>query len=348
MSASTPSRIGVVGYGAGGHRFHVPYIQAVDGWELAGVVTRSPERRAILAAEAPGVPAFDSLDALIDSGVDAVVITTPPDTRRELVLRALKRGVHVVADKPFAPTAEGARELQAAAERSGRILTAYQNRRWDTDLVTLKKVIDDGRLGEIWRVSSRMDQDDSGTLETGPAHGLLRDLGSHLVDQMAHLFGPVERVSAHLDITSVDGVEVDCGFDLALHHASGAFSRVASSKINHLEGRELIAYGDLGSYESRMDDVQTAQIDAGLRPASATDAPDWGLEAEERWGVLHTAEGSTPVPSARGDYSEYYRTLLAAVRGESAPPVLLEQAVHTVEILDAARESARTGHTVSI
>ncbi|WP_371030991.1 Gfo/Idh/MocA family protein [Pseudoclavibacter sp. JSM 162008] len=347
MSASTPSRIGVVGYGAGGHRFHVPYIQAVAGWELAGVVTRSPARRAILATEAPGVPAFDSLDALLDAGVDAVVITTPPDTRRELVLHALERGVHVVADKPFAPTVEGARELQAAAERSGRILTAYQNRRWDTDLVTLKQVIDEGRLGEIWRVSSRMDQDDSGTLETGPAHGLLRDLGSHLVDQMAFLFGPVERVSAHLDITTVGGVDVDCGFDVALHHASGVFSRVASSKINHLEGRELIAYGDLGSYESRMDDVQTSQIDAGLRPVSAA-AADWGVETEERWGVLHTAEGSTPVPSARGDYSEFYRQLLAAVRGEAAPPVLLEQAVHTVEILDAARESARTGLTVTL
>ncbi|WP_424466415.1 Gfo/Idh/MocA family protein [Pseudoclavibacter helvolus] len=346
MNASPRSRIGVVGYGAGGHRFHVPYIQAVDGWELAGVVTRSPERRATLAAEAPGVPAYDSLDALIDTGIDAVVITTPPDTRRELVLHALERGVHVVADKPFAPTADGARELHAAAERHGRILTAYQNRRWDTDLVTLKRVIDDGRLGEIWRVSSRMDQNDPGSLETGPAHGLLRDLGSHLVDQMAFLFGPVERVSAHLDVTTVDGVDVDCGFDVALHHASGVFSRVASSKINHLEGRELIAYGDLGSYESHMADVQTDQIDAGLRPASAADT--WGLEAEERWGVLHTVDGSTAVPSERGDYSEYYRSLLAAVRGEAAPPVLGEQAVHTVEILDAARESARTGLTVAM
>ncbi|PPG05477.1 dehydrogenase [Pseudoclavibacter sp. RFBI5] len=346
MSASTPARIGVVGYGAGGHRFHVPYIQAVKGWELAGVVTRSAERRAILATEAPGVPAFDSLDALLDAGVDAVVITTPPDTRRELVLRALERGAHVVADNPFAPTAQGARELQAAAERSGRILTAYQNRRWDTDLVTLKQVIDEGQLGDIWRVSSRMDQDDSGTLETGPAHGLLRDLGSHLVDQMAFLFGPVERVSAHLDITEVDGVEVDCGFDVALHHANGVFTRVASSKINHLDGRELIAYGDLGAYESRMDDVQTAQIDAGLRPASA--AAGWGVEAEARWGTLHTTEGSQQIPSARGDYAEYYRMLLAAVRGESAPPVPIEQAVHTVEILDAARESARTGLTVEI
>ncbi|GAB3286500.1 Gfo/Idh/MocA family protein [Pseudoclavibacter terrae] len=348
MSASTPSRIGVVGYGAGGHRFHVPYIQAVEGWELAGVVTRSPQRRAILATEAPGVAAFDSLDALLDSGVDAVVITTPPDTRRELVLQALERGVHVVADKPFAPTAEGARELQAAAARSGRILTAYQNRRWDTDLVTLKQTIDAGSLGEIWRVSSRMDQDDSGTLETGPAHGLLRDLGSHLVDQMAFLFGRVERVSAHLDTATVDGVDVDCGFDVALHHANGVFSRVASSKINHLEGRELIAYGDLGSYESHMDDVQTAQIDAGLRPASAAAATDWGIEAEGRWGILHTAAGSTAVPSARGHYSEFYRQFLAAVRGEGPAPVPLEQAVHTVEILDAARESARTRRTVTL
>lgn len=339
-----PRRIGVVGYGAGGRWFHVPYILAVPDWELVGVVTRSADRRALLAEEAPGVAAFDSLDELIDAGVDAVVITTPPQTRRELVLRALERGVNTVADKPFAPDAAGARELAAVAAESGVLLTVFHNRRWDTDVRTLADVISRGELGEIWRVTSRFDLDDPATLEAGPAHGLLRDVGSHLVDQMIALFGPVARVDSHLDMTSIDGTEVDCGFVVTLHHRGGVTSTVSSSKLNHLHEREIIAYGSQGAYVSRMSDVQTRQIWAGLRPATTTIG--WGVEDRERWGTLHAGGGVTSVPSAAGDYTEFYRGLLRAVRGEGGLPVTLESAVHTVEVLDAARQSATEGRTI--
>ncbi|HSO68308.1 MAG TPA: Gfo/Idh/MocA family oxidoreductase, partial [Arachnia sp.] len=135
-------RIGVVGYGMGGRIFHAPFIQAAEGLDLAGVVTRSPERRAEVAADLPGVPVFDSVGALLDSGVDVVSITTPPETRRELVLEAAERGVGIVADKPFAPSAQDARELVAAVERLGAPLAVFHNRRWDTDVRTLKALLD--------------------------------------------------------------------------------------------------------------------------------------------------------------------------------------------------------------
>lgn len=339
-------RIGVVGYGAGGRWFHVPYILAVADWELVGVVTRSPDRRALLAAEAPGVAAFDSLDELIDAGVDAVVITTPPETRRELVLRALERGVNTVADKPFAPDAGGARELADAAAKAGVLLTVFHNRRWDTDVRTLAEVISGDELGQIWRVTSRFDLDDPATLEAGPAHGLLRDVGSHLVDQMITLFGTVARVDAHLDMTSIGGSEVDCGFSVTLHHSGGIVSTVSSSKLNHLHEREIIAYGSQGAYVSRMSDVQTRQILAGQRPA--TTQTGWGVEDRERWGTLHTADGVRAVPSAVGDYADFYRGLLRAVRGEGELPVSLESAVHTVEVLDAARTSSAEDRSILI
>lgn len=348
-------RIGLVGYGVGGQWFHLPYIQAAKEWEIAGVVTRNAERRAVLAEEAPGVPTFDSLDALIDSGVDAVAITTPPETRRELVLRALERGVHVVADKPFAPDAEAARELVEAAERAGRILTVFQNRRFDTDLVTLKGVLASGELGEIWRSDFVLDQDDPGTLEVGPAHGLLRDLGAHVVDQVIHLFGPVARVDAHLDWVPVGDDRVDVGFALGLHHASGVYSAVSSSKLGRRSERGMIVYGSEGSYASRMHDVQFDQILAGLRPATAP-AGVWGVEDPERWGVLSTAAGSRAVPSAKGDYTEYYRRFHAAVAavtsgtpiGEAEPPVKPAEALHTLAVLDAARRSDAEGRCVEL
>ncbi len=127
---------------------------------------------------------------MLDAGVDAVTITTPPHTRRELVLEAIAAGVHVVADKPFAPDAASARELAEAARQAGVLLNVYHNRRRDADILTLAGVIASGELGEVWRVHSIMDQDGADTLETGATGGLLRDLGSHLVDQMLLAAGP--------------------------------------------------------------------------------------------------------------------------------------------------------------
>ncbi len=195
----SPIRLGVVGYGAGGRFFHAPFIAAAEGVELAGVVTRSPVRRAEVEQDWPGVPVFESLGALLDSGVDAVTITTPPETRRALVLEAIGAGVHVIADKPFAPSAEVGRELAEAAEAAGVLLSVFHNRRWDADVRTLAAVIESGRLGELWRVHSRFDLDDPATLEAGPGGGLLRDIGSHVVDQMVWLLGDVRSVNAHLD-----------------------------------------------------------------------------------------------------------------------------------------------------
>lgn len=338
-------RIGLVGYGAGGRLFHLPYIQAAAEWRIAGVVTRSPARRAQLVEEAPGVPAFDSLDDLLDAGVDAVVISTPPGTRRELVLRALARGAHVVADKPFAPHLSGARELADAARAADRVLTVFQNRRWDTDLVTLRGVLESGALGTPWRAELVLDQDDPGTLESGPDDGLLRDLGAHVVDQAIQLFGPVARVDGHLDWLDVDGGRIDVGFALGLHHGSGVYSAVSASKLGRRSERRMVVYGSEGSYASRMHDVQFDRIMAGERPAAAA---QWGVEREERWGVLSTAAGERRVPSAAGDYSAFYRGLHAAL-AEGAPlPVRLDEALHTIAVLDAGRKSDARGRSIEV
>src|SRR4029077_21256383 len=134
-------RIGVVGYGTGGQNLHTPFIEAAEGVELVGVVARSAARRGAVARDWPGVPIYDSLTELLAAGVDAVTITTPPATRRELVLEAIAGGGHVIADKPFAPTASAARELERAAQDAGVMLSVYHNRRWDSDIRTLHSVI---------------------------------------------------------------------------------------------------------------------------------------------------------------------------------------------------------------
>lgn len=340
-------RIGVVGYGTGGQHFHTPFIAAAEGCKLAGVVARAPATVAKVNADWPGLPVFPSLAAMIEAGVcDAATITTPPETRRDLVLEAIAGGLHVVADKPFAPDAAGGRELGAAAEAAGVTLGVYQNRRFDADLQTLKKVIDDGRLGEVWRIHSRMDQDGAHTLEPGPTGGLLRDLGSHVVDQMVYLLGPVAVVDAQLDIVDLPEGPTDASFTLTLRHESGAHSHLSASKLNHVDARELRAYGALGSYLSSTTDIQAQDIFAGKRPAD--DLAAWGYEPESAWGTLHTAAGAETVPSEQGRYHDYYAAFARAVADGTPPPVTAEVGAATLAILDAARESAVSGRSVTL
>ncbi len=339
-------RLGLVGYGAGGRHFHAPFILAADGVDLAGVVARAPATVARVQADLPGTPVFPSLAAMISAGgLDAVTITTPPDTRRDLVLEAIGAGLHVVADKPFAPSAEAARKLDAAAKAKGVVLGVFHNRRYDADFRTLRRIVADGRLGRVWRVHTRMDLDEPETLEAGATGGLLRDLGSHLVDQMLVLLGPAVAVDAQLDMVELPAGATDAGFTLTIRHAGGAHSHLSASKVNRIAAKEYRAYGAAGSYVSSASDVQARSIFAGRRPAD--DPAGWGYEPEANWGTLRTAAGAEGVPSEQGRYHDYYEAFARAARDGAPPPVTAEEATRTLAVLDAARESAATGRSVA-
>lgn len=346
MTSAAPIRLGLVGYGVGGRYFHAPYIDAADGVELVGIVARAEQTRATAARDLPGVQLFASLTDLLAAGVDAVTITTPPQTRRELVQEAIASGVHVIADKPFAPSAADGRDLVAAADEAGVLLSVFHNRRWDADLQTVQGVVASGSLGELWRAHSTFDLDDAATLETGASGGLLRDLGSHLVDQMLTLLGPVRTVSAVLDHTDRFDERTDCGFVLTLRHVGGVASVVSASKLNHVETRSFRLYGSEGSYVSDGSDAQTQAIFAGQRPAD--DRAAWGFEDELLLGTLSTEGGSHTVPSAQGDYTRFYEQFGHAVRGAGEQPVPAVEAVAVLDVLDAARRSDAEGVTVTL
>lgn len=339
-------KLGLVGYGSGGRYFHAPYISAAKGVELVGVVARSPQRISEVQNDFPAVPIYASLTELIDAGVDAVTITTPPQTRRELVLEAIAAGVHVIADKPFAPDAAGARELVAAAEAKGIKLSVFQNRRWDTDIRTLKQVLDSGELGKVWRYESAFNLDEPGSLEAGPTGGLLRDLGSHVVDQALWLFGPATSVTAFLDWVDLPEGRTDASFFINLQHASGTHSHISASKLNRLVSKELRVLAEHGSFVSSQTDAQTQAIFRGERPADARE--HWGFETEERWATLHTARGPRTVRSAQGNYTEFYEQFAAAVDRGAEQPVPAVEAVGTIEVLDAVWISAAESRTVTL
>jgi predicted dehydrogenase len=216
----TPVRIGLAGYGRGGRFFHAPLIGRAPECTLAGVLTRSPQRRAELADDFPGLPAAGGLAELAAAaGIDAVVISTPLDTHEALVREAIALGLPAVCDKPFTADAASALTLVYEAERSGVPLTVYQNRRWDADFRTVRVLVESGALGEVTAFESRMEQypPPGGFSVTGG--GVLRDFGSHVADQALQLFGPAAAVYAEMHVRPEDGF--DDRFFLALEHAAG-------------------------------------------------------------------------------------------------------------------------------
>lgn len=346
MTATT--KIGLVGYGFGGRYFHAPLIASAPGVELTGIVTRSPERRAEVAAEHPGVPTFDSLAALAAAGAEAVAISTPADTHIPLVHEAIGLGLAVVCDKPFAHGAAAARDAVEAAEAAGVPLTVYQNRRWDADFLTVTRLVADGELGRITRFESRFErfQPESGPPAAGA--GLLRDFGAHLVDQALQLFGPAASVYAEADLGADDdeGV-VDDGFFAAIRHEGGVVSHLTGSWLQGAPGPRYRVTGSTGSYVvDKTMEIQESLLVAGRSPA--TDGDRWGVEPQEDWGRIERGATSTPVPTERGRWDTFYPAFAAAVRGEGPLPVDPWDSVAALEVLDAARVSARTHAVVPV
>jgi predicted dehydrogenase len=336
-------RIGLVGYGKGGRYFHAPLIASLPGATFVGVVTRSEQRRQELTQDYPQARAFDSLADLVAGGVDAVAISTPLATRQALILEAIESGVAVVSDKPFAADAEQAQALVDAAERKGVLLSVYQNRRWDSDFLTVRKLIDEGTLGEISRFESRVERYSPKSVGKASGGGMLRDLGSHQVDQALQLFGPVARVYAELDFATPDELS-DHQFFVALTHRNGVVSHLWGSCLQNCPGPRFRVSGSQGCYSVDGLDGQEAASLAGLTPRS--EGERWGVEEQQRWGWFEQGEHREQVATERGCWPEFYRQLRDAIAGKGANPVDPRDAVASARVLDAARLSASEGRVV--
>jgi predicted dehydrogenase len=334
-------RIGLLGYGFGGRRFHAPLIASTPGCTLAGVVTRSPERRAELAADHPHVGAFDSLADLAAAGVDAVAISTPADTHAALAEEALRLGLPAVVDKPFTLDAPSARQTVEVAEQLGVPLSVYQNRRWDSDFLTVRSLVEDGALGRLLRFESRFERfaPDRGPPASGG--GTLLDFGTHLVDQALQLLGPARCVHAEvLARSDLGGRSEDVLVVLA--HERGVTSHLLGSWVQGAPGPRFRVTGVDGAYVVGGMDVQEERLAAGRSPA--TDGDAWGVEPQDRWGHVHRGAHREVVPTLRGRWDTYYPAFAAAVRGEGPVPVDPWDAVAALELLDEAARIAHTRH----
>ncbi len=342
-AALDPVRVAVVGYGIGGRFFHAPVVAGAPGCELAAVVTADPARAELARAE-HGVRTVAALEELPALGVEAVAVSTPAATHTDLTERALRLGLAVVCDKPFALDAAAARSTVELAAELGVPLSVYQNRRWDSDLLTVRRVLDEGALGEVTRLESSFERWAAGDPPAAGA-GLLRDFGAHLVDQALHLLGPVEAVAAQA--RSLPGGGED-DWRVQLRHTSGVTSELSGSWKQAAPGPRFRVTGSRGTFvlEAPVDGQEAALL-AGRTPRGEGRA--WGVEPPHRWGWLRLGDGPVSrVPSEPGRWPELYRLFALAVRGRGPVPVDPWDAVATTAVVDAARRAAAEGTTVAV
>ncbi|MCM1970863.1 Gfo/Idh/MocA family oxidoreductase [Streptomyces sp. G1] len=352
----TPLRTGLIGYGLAGSVFHAPLITATEGLVLDTVVTANPERQQQARAGHPDVRIATGPDELFARAdeLDLIVIASPNKTHVPLATAALKAGLPVVVDKPVAGTAAEARELAALAEERGLLLSVFQNRRWDNDFLTLRKLIAEGELGDVQRFESRFErwrpQLKGGWRESGdPAEigGLLYDLGSHVVDQALVLFGPAATVYAESDVRR-PGAETDDDTFIAITHTNGVRSHLYVSATTAQLGPRFRVLGSRAGYVKYGLDPQEAALRDGELPGEG-----WGTEPEELWGRVGAGEspltgGGRPEPTLPGDYPAYYAAVARAIAEGGTNPVTALEAAAALDVLEAARRSARDGVTVTL
>ncbi|MDF2638983.1 MAG: oxidoreductase [Novosphingobium lindaniclasticum] len=342
--ASDTLKVGLLGYGYAGATFHAPLIRAVEGMELDRFASRSRDK--VLECFPEATIHEDSSAVLGDPAVDLVVIATPNDTHFPLAEAALRAGKHVVVDKPFTLDLAEARALIALAEKTGRQLTVFHNRRWDSDFRSVHKAIDAGLVGDPTHLEIHFDRfrpqvRDRWREGDGPGAGVWFDLGPHLVDHALLLMGLPDRVTASLALQrkgarSADWAHVVLEFAdrRAILHASMLVAGGVPRFIVHGTGGTALKHGM---------DVQESQLLAGMTPG----APGWGEDPDPL--VLYDAEGhASRLPAEHGDQREFYRLVAEAVRGRDANPVPPIQSLAVMAVIDAAERSAAEGCSVEL
>ncbi|MGI5506901.1 Gfo/Idh/MocA family protein [Lentzea sp. CA-135723] len=333
------TRVGLLGYGIAGRVFHAPLITSTEGMDLVAIVTANPERQAQARAAHPDAKIVTA-DELFDLDLDLIVVATPNKTHVRYALKAIARGVAVVVDKPFAPSSAEAEDLLATARAANVPLTVFQNRRWDSDFLTLREIV--GRLGEVRRFESRFERwvpeiwDNWREFgDPAEAGGLLYDLGAHLVDQALHLFGPVKTVYAELDKRR-PGAQVDDDVFVALTHENGVRSHLWASAHAANYGPRFRVLGSEGAFEIDGLDEQEDALAAGRRPGQ-----DWGRET--RTGRLGVLDETTEITVEPGAYQRFYAEIQAG-----RVPVDPAGAVAALKVIEAAFLSARENEVVEL
>jgi scyllo-inositol 2-dehydrogenase (NADP+) len=355
----SPINVGLIGFGFAGSTFHAPIIDGVQDLHLAAILQRNGDSAAQAYPEARVVRSLPEMLAL--NTISLIVVATPNDSHAPIARECLLAGRDVVIDKPFALTHAEAAELAKLAEQRGRLLSVYQNRRWDGDFKTLQKLVAAGDLGRVVTYESHFDRfrpklrAGAWREQDGPGTGVLFDLGPHLIDQALVLFGPPEAVSADVRLER-DGALADDAFDITLHYPRlRAYLR--ATMLASRPGPHFVVHGTRASYVKFGLDPQEDALKRGERPKLAQ---DWGTEPTSAWGTLTLGPVGAPsgrgipahaseerkVPTALGDYRGYYENVRDAILGKAALAVTPAMALRVMRVIELANQSSRERRVV--
>lgn len=328
-------------FGMSGKVFHAPFIEQHPGLELYAVWERSKKTVRDLY---PNVRSYDTYEALLaDAAVELVVVNTPTYTHYDFARAALQAGKHVIVEKAFTVTVAQAEELVALARERNLKLSVYQNRRWDSDFKTVRKIVEEGHLGPIVEAEIHYDRynlqlSPKAHKETpGPGAGVLHDLGPHIIDQALQLFGMPEALFA--DIRSLrPSSKVSDYIDILLFYPALRV-RLKSSYFVKEPLPAFILHGHKGSFLKHRADVQETALQNGLKPGS----PDWGREPVWAQGLLHTAgkEGDQreAIDTLPGNYMAYYEGIYEALTANKPLPVTAEEGLSIMRVIETAINS---------
>ncbi len=341
--------VGLIGFGLAGRAFHAAVINAVAGLRLVAILQRSGNSAAQAYPKTKIVRSIDELLALPE--VQLVVVASPNDTHPTFACRALESGRHVLVDKPFTPTMDEAVEVVRLAKAGNRVLTVYQNRRFDGDFQALRQLCEQGRLGRIVHFEACYDRyrpalkPGAWREKKGPANGVFFDLAPHLIDQALVILGLPEAVTADIRMEREVSV-VDDAFDLFLHYPAGARATLRGTMLAPRARPRLAVQGTLGAFFKQDFDPQEENLRSGRIPASGP----WGAEPQEKWGVLTRRNGEgfeeERIPGAACDYRDFYVNLRDAILGRAEPYVTPEWALNVMQVLTVAQESSESRRTV--
>ncbi|HCB1499208.1 TPA: oxidoreductase [Klebsiella michiganensis] len=340
-------RVGLIGYGYASKTFHAPLISGTPGMTLAAV-SSSDESKVL--ADWPVVKVVSEPGQLFsDPNLDLIVIPTPNDTHFPLAKAALEAGKHVVVDKPFTVTLSQARELDVMAKKEGRLLSVFHNRRWDSDFLTAKALINEGLLGEVGYFESHFDRyrpqvRNRWREQGGPGSGIWYDLGPHLLDQVVNLFGL--PVSMNVDLAQLRPGSQSTDY----FHAVLAYPQrrvvLHATLLAAAETARFIVHGSRGSYVKYGLDPQEERLKNGERLPQE----DWGYDMRD--GVLTRAEGEERTEeswlSLPGNYPAYYAAVRDALNGAGENPVPAAQAIQIMALIELGLESARRKAAIAI
>lgn len=345
-----PINTALLSYGMSGEIFHAPLLHEHTGFTLSTVVQRNSTKANI---RYPDVKIVRDVDAVMqDETIELIIVNTPNGTHYPFATRALEAGKHVVVEKPFTVTTAEAEGLIALGKKTGKLLTVFQNRRWDGDFLTLKKVVQEKLVGDIAEFELHYDryrnyiEANTWKEESAPGTGILYNLGSHMLDQVLVLFGMPGEVDARMGVQR-NGGQVDDYYDIRLQYA-GFHAIVKSSYLVREPGPRYILHGTTGSYIKYGLDPQEQALKEGKQPGSTS----WGYEPREYWGKLNTSVGSVHVEGVieteLGNYMAFYDNIYEVIREGKELMVKPEESRDGIKIIEACGESNRLRKAIKV